>query len=231
MMIAAILLGGASMNAQAQSEDYYDTKDEVAIAIGGGTNSQILNAFSNLFSVVGGALVTSVGTMGQFTGYTSYDDEKYIPAISVEYFHHLNKTISIGAIGGFNGYTSDMYATWQRNTGNGESYTTSKENIGSASKYYITLMPAVKFDWLRKKHFGVYSKLGIGLTYSIEKETQKRDGDGNKVDKKVYDESKFMGNFQVSLLGLEGGSQKVRGFAELGFGEQGIVLAGLRYKF
>ena len=35
----------------------------------------------------------------------------------------------------------------------------------------------------------------------------------------------------VSLLGLEAGSQHVRAFVEAGFGEQGIVLAGLKYRF
>ena len=38
-------------------------------------------------------------------------------------------------------------------------------------------------------------------------------------------------NWQASLLGFEAGSPTIRAFAELGTGEQGIVLAGLRYKF
>lgn len=231
MMIAAALLCGTVNNAQAQSDDFYNTKDEIAISIGSGTNSQIINTFSNLFGLMGEALVTSVGTAGHFTGYTSYDNEKYIPAISVEYFHHLNKTISIGAIAAFNGYSSDMYCTWQRNNGDGTS-SSSKEKIGTAKQYYATLMPAVKFDWVRKKNFGVYTKLAIGLTYNYEKEIQKKDGTGKDIDdKEVHSDTRFMGNFQASLLGLEAGSQKIRGFAELGFGEQGIILAGLRYKF
>ena len=40
-----------------------------------------------------------------------------------------------------------------------------------------------------------------------------------------------MFNFQVSAIGVEVGSPKFRGFAELGYGEQGIALIGLRYKF
>ena len=38
-------------------------------------------------------------------------------------------------------------------------------------------------------------------------------------------------NFQASLIGIEVGNQQVRGFAELGIGEQGIGLAGVRFKF
>jgi hypothetical protein len=36
--------------------------------------------------------------------------------------------------------------------------------------------------------------------------------------------------FQVSALGVEFGG-KFRGFAELGVGDQGILQAGIRYKF
>jgi hypothetical protein len=38
-------------------------------------------------------------------------------------------------------------------------------------------------------------------------------------------------NFQVSALGIEAGTENVRGFAELGIGEQGIALAGVRIRF
>ena len=41
----------------------------------------------------------------------------------------------------------------------------------------------------------------------------------------------LMFNFQVSLIGVEAGNNHVRGFAEFGVGEQGIALAGIRYKF
>ena len=230
MIIAAALLCGTVNNAQAQSEDY--PKDEVAVSIGAGTNSQIYSVFSNLFGVMGEALITSVATVGTHTGHTSYDNEKYIPPISVEYFHHLNKTVSIGAIGCFNGYTSDMFFTWQKNNGDGTGTVKSKENIGVAKKYYATLMPAVKFDWVRTKNFGVYSKLALGLTYMYEKEIQKKDDTGKDIgEKKLHSDIGFMGNFQASLLGIEAGTMKIRGFAELGCGEQGILQAGLRYKF
>lgn len=229
-MFAAILLCGTSMSAQAQ--DYYETKDEVAISIGSGTNSQIFNAFSELFGVMGEALITSVMTGGTYTGTTSYANESEIPAFSAEYFHHVSKVVSVGGIVGFNSFSKDMYFTWQKNNVNGTGITKSKEKVGYARKYYATLMPAVKFDWLRKKNFGVYSKVALGITYIHEKEVQDRDENNNKIgDREVHSESHFMGNFQVSLLGIEAGSQNIRGFVEAGLGEQGILLAGLRYKF
>jgi hypothetical protein len=37
--------------------------------------------------------------------------------------------------------------------------------------------------------------------------------------------------FQGTGIGLEAGSEAIRAFAELGFGEKGTLCAGLRYKF
>ena len=218
-MFAAILFCGTSMSAQAQ--DYNETKNEISVSIGSGTNTQIINAFSEMFSVMGEALITGTMTGGKYVGTTTYGDESYFPPISVEYFRHLNKLVSIGGIAAFNGYSRDMYCNWQDT----ETGRKTEEKIGKGKKYFATVMPAVKFDWLRKKNFGLYSKAAIGLTYMYEKQVQ------NEGDKKVHDDKDFMLNFQASLLGVEAGSEKVRGFAEFGFGEQGILQAGIRYKF
>lgn len=222
-MMAALLFCGISMSAQAQKSEYYNTKDEVAVTVGVGSNSQIINAFSSIFSIMGEALISSMITGGQFVGTTTYENEKDIPALSVEYFHHLSPGVSIGGIAAFNGTSSDMYCKFQRTDGG----TVTNEKVGSSHKYYFSVMPAAKFDWLRKKNFGLYSKVAVGATYYTEK--QKQDVNGEK--KEVHDDNGVRFNFQASLLGVEVGSQKFRGFAEFGVGEQGIALAGLRYKF
>ena len=227
MIIAAIILCGTSMNAQAQDNDYYKTKNEVAVTIGGPSNSQIIDVFSELFGIMGSALVTSMATGGQYTGYITYENEKDIPALSVEYFHHLNKTISIGGFVGFNGTFHDLYCTYQKNSDSGNATIESKEKVGSAKKYFFTVMPSVKFDWLRKKNFGLYSKVALGLTYMHEQEKQ----DNKDGEKELNNKSDIMGNFQASLIGIEAGSEKLRGFVEFGVGEQGILVAGCRYKF
>lgn len=71
---------------------------------------------------------------------------------------------------------------------------------------YFTLMPAAKFDWLRKSHFGMYSKLAIGATLRSEK----YDDESN---------SELHVNWQLSLVGIEAGGPTFRGFVELGTGE------------
>ena len=221
-MFAAILLCGFSVNAQAQSRYEYGTKDEVAVSFGYITNSQIFNAFSELFEVMGSAMITGITTGGQYVGYSTYDDKSYVPAFSVEYFHHLNPWLSIGAIGCLNYYSSDMYCNWQDNNGH-----TTKEKVGNGKKCFATVMPAVKFDWLRQKHIGLYSKIAVGATYMYEKDVQ----DNKRGEKDLYSDSDILINFQATFVGFEAGSEKVRGFAELGVGEQGIFSAGVRMKF
>ena len=71
----------------------------------------------------------------------------------------------------------------------------------------------------------MYSKLAVGATLRNES----FDSD----DPAVQDDSdtEVHVNWQASLLGIEAGSPSLRGFIELGTGEQGIALIGLRYKF
>ena len=89
----------------------------------------------------------------------------------------------------------------------------------------VAMMPAAKFNWLRMKNFGMYSKLAAGLTFASKKEDYSKGNTPNQ------SESKVGFNFQVSAIGFEAGSENIRAFAELGVGEQGIILAGVRAKF
>ena len=183
------------LSLQAQSNGY-DTKHEVAVSYGIDSNSQIIDAFEE----IGGGLFGA-----------RFDNEKYIGPISAEYFYHLKPWLGVGGIFVYGQNKQDVMMDHEKN--------------GESKNSYITLMPAVKFDWLRKKNFGMYSKLAVGATLRSEKY------DSNINSNNSYSDSEVHVNWQASLIGIEGGSPTVRGFAELGMGEQGIILAGVRYKF
>ncbi len=221
IMIAALFVCGFGVNAQAQ--DYYETKHDVAITVGTGTTSQIFNGLSDFSSVMGSMMITGILSGGELIGYTTYDTKMETPTITAEYFYHVNKVVSLGGIVGFNARIDDMYGNIRY--GND---TEKKEKIGEGKRINLTILPAAKFDWLRKKHFGLYSKVAAGITLNIDKQTV--DGGDGKEHEVAKDTETFF-NFQASVLGVEAGSQRVRGFAELGFGEQGIILAGIRCKF
>lgn len=177
-------------------EGYDDTKHEIAISVGVYSNSQWLDVYENMVSAITGV---------------KFDDESFTGPISAEYFYRTKNWLGVGGIFVFGQSKQDVY------------YDNTKD--GEATNAYYTLMPAVKFDWLRKKNIGMYTKLGAGAT--LRHETI----DGHSASTKDYNETAVHFNWQASLLGFELGSPKVRGFLELGFGEQGVALAGVRCKF
>ena len=193
VMIAAAMMAATNVNAQ---NGYDDTKHEVAISLGGASNSQWIDVFEDL------TVAMLSGKLGErnFTG-----------PFSAEYFYHIKNWLGVGGILAYGRSTQDVEESGSK--------------IGDVSNNYITLMPAVKFDWLRKKNFGMYSKFAFGATYRSEKIEYK-----NSVYED-YDENGLHVNWQLSVLGIEAGSPTLRGFVELGTGEQGIGLIGLRYKF
>lgn len=220
MMLAAILSFCGTTAIQAQTK-YYNTRNEIGLTIGGGSNTEFLNFYSDLADILATAAVTTTMTGGKYTGYYDYGKKKRIPAIGIEYFYHLNKVVGLGGIATFNGMHRDMYATWVDN----ETGDTRVDKTGEARRQNISIMPAAKFDWLRRKNIGLYSKLAVGPTFMHESQADDAEGGTN------YSDTDVVINFQLSLIGFEAGSENWRGFAELGFGEQGIALVGVKYKF
>ena len=195
IMVMVAVAMMTAMDVKAQN-GYDETKHEVAVSYGLWSNSEIIDAFENL----GGALVGA-----------KFENEKYFGSISAEYFYHVKNWLGVGGILAYGQCEQDVFLSGDKD--------------GVSKNTYLTLMPAVKFDWLRKKNFGMYSKLAIGATLRNEKYNS--DTSSNK----DYNDSDIHVNWQVSLLGIEAGSPTLRGFLELGTGEQGIGLIGLRYKF
>ncbi|MBR5036625.1 MAG: hypothetical protein IKX69_05510 [Prevotella sp.] len=184
-----------AMNVNAQN-GYDETKHEVAISYGIDSNSQIIDAFEEIGGAIFGAKL---------------ENEKFFGPISVEYFYHVKNWLGVGGILAYGVNTQDVMS--------------GSDKIGESKNSYLTLMPAVKFDWLRKKNFGMYSKLAVGATLRNEKYDSSNNSNND------YSDSEVHMNWQVSLLGIEAGGPTIRGFLEFGTGEQGIALIGLRYKF
>ena len=171
LMIVAAMMATVSINAQDEWQN------EIAIAYGGGSNTDI---------------VSSIG-VGMFSG----KQTSYWGPVSLEYFRHFPSRLGLGVIAAVGG------CKW--------------EDHSDASSMYYTVMPALKYNWLIKNYFGMYSKVAAGVTFAKDSGTSK-------------DESHTEFNWQASLVGMEFGGA-LRGFVEVGFGEQGIILGGLRFKF
>ena len=151
---------------------------------------------SSFTSIIGGAFSSAL---------SSSDQGSLWGPIGVEYYRHVTPVVAFGGVGTIAG------CKW------------GDDNFKST---YITVMPSVKFNWLRRDHWGMYSALSAGVMFINDKVSSSYQG-----EKKV--ESDNVTNFmiQATAIGLEAGGEAFRGFAELGFGEKGVLCAGLRYKF
>lgn len=178
-------------NAMAQDE----FKHEVAVSYGVLSNSQILDVYEEAITA-------------PIHGSTTLKDDKFFGPISAEYFYHLEPWIGVGGILVYGQKKGDLYSD------------ADNKKVGEDKNTYLTVMPAAKFDWLRRANFGLYSKVAVGVTLRHD-----------VTDDIDYDESALHMNWQLTAIGVEVGSKQIRAFAELGTGEQGVLLGGIRYKF
>lgn len=151
---------------------------------------------STYTSIIGGAFSDA---------FSSSDQGGFWGPAGVEYYHHVTPAIALGGIGTVAG------CNW------------GDDNFNST---YISVMPSVKFNWLRRDHWGLYSALSAGVMFVSDKVSSNYHG-----DRKADSDNVTCFMFQVTGIGIEAGGEALRGFAELGFGEKGALCAGLRYKF
>ena len=155
---------------------------------------------SNVFSLVTSAISAAAGDQSSFWG-----------PVGVEYYYNVSPVVGLGAVAAYAGCKA-------------EDEKTHKEDL---TESFITVMPSVKFNWLRKKHFGMYSALSAGAMFA----SVKCNDNAKAADPNAKDETVTVFMFQATALGIEFGGQQFRGFVEAGAGEKGLLCAGLRYKF
>ncbi len=178
-----------------------DLKNEISISYGAGSVSMIGDGIGNSLGN---------GFFDSILGY-KWTNDKQFGSIGVEYFRHLNNPrLAVGGIVTFSRYGEDVEKDNQK--------------IGERTRCYISLMPSVKYYWVNGRNFGFYSKVAAGAMLTTSK-SKNLTANTSSNDSKIF----FTG--QISAIGLEAGSPNFRAFLEGGYGEQGIMLAGVRVKF
>lgn len=185
MVVAAMM---ATVSVQAQDEP----KNEIGVFYGVESVSNVLSAFSSMFSAAAG------------------DKSSFWGPIGVEYYHHISPVVAFGAVAEYAGCKAVDDKTGKKDL----------------NETFITVMPSAKFNWLRKKNFGMYSAVSVGVMFL----SVSCNDDAKAADPDAKDETLASIMFHGTALGIEGGGA-LRGFAELGFGEKGTICAGLRYRF
>lgn len=158
-----------------------------------------IESASNILSIYSSIFSAAAGDQSSWWG-----------PVGVEYYHHISPVVAFGGVA--------VYA--------GCKAIDKKSGKKDLSETYLSLMPSVKFNWLRKKHFGMYSGLSAGLMIA----SVSINDDLKAADPEAKDETLASFMFQATALGIEFGGN-FRGFVEAGLGEKGTLCAGLRYKF
>lgn len=158
-----------------------------------------INSASDILSSITSAFAAAAGDQSSFWG-----------PVGIEYYYHVSPVVAVGGVAAFAGCKAED----------------EKSKTRDLNEKFITVMPSVKFNWLRKKSFGMYSALSAGVMFS----SVSVEGEAKTADPDAKDETVTSFMFQATALGLEFGG-KVRGFVEAGLGEKGLLCAGLRYKF
>ena len=150
--------------------------------------------------------------LGSIFSDTEFDDGTIFGPVSLEFSRHLNNPrLAIGGFISYSKWDSDIL----KKRGN-------HEKVGERKRNYLTVMPSVKWYLVNKNSFGLYTKGAVGATFYNS--TQDDLAGETEKDNSTH----FM--YQLSFIGLEVGKQ-VRGFVEVGIGEQGFLQTGIKYKF
>lgn len=160
------------------------------------------NSFSEIFAE---------SILEGFTGgLHSFKNFKSSGSINLDYYRAISKNLKVGGALVYEQVSRDSYFD--------------KKFNGKTETNYISVMPQIKFLYIAKPAFELYSGLAAGASLRYE--------EYNSTDQgvKSQKESDIFFAFQANLLGIRVG-KKLAGFAELGFGNKGILNAGISYRF
>ena len=211
-----VLMGSLSVGyLSAQKTNYLkDNRQEVAIF--GGVNADIDWGYLNPWDAL-------VGNSSYLPYQSLYCKDKVTSGTwGASYAYRLpfwGDRILIGA--------SFSYLNYHRNYN--ERLTDNK--IGIVSSNHYTLTPSIKYTWLKREWWQMYSGLAIAL--DMEKSANKIDKENDFIPLYKNSDTSFHGNFTCTFVGISVG-KKYFGFGEFnggGAAENIYFLLGAGYRF
>lgn len=208
-----------------------ETKSEISFSIGGQTpNNKGIG--EGIGEALGGALGRAIGTIMTFglvnpnsMNDNTRVDESSSPTFSVQYLYRVSPNLKVGALAAYQHTSAKLLMA--------DSHGSYNEAAKAANDYFI-VMPTVKAMWIEKKNIGLYSKAAAGICIASNRAemskgaTEKTPGE---LTNQIKSDKGTRFAYQISAIGFEVGSKNLRGFAELGYGFQGIGQIGVCYKF
>jgi hypothetical protein len=177
------------------------SRHEISVSYGYVTIPQAVDLIGTVGGEVLGGLFVGIADVFApgVQEYPKIIDNGGTGGISLQYLYSLNRTIKLGG-------TVCYESTWGE-WSNGSGYIV----------HYPAIMATSKFIWFNHEHFGMYSKLSLGMMLIL---------DGKNEDKPIP-----MLAAQASSVCMEFGGKALRGFLETGWGNQGLFNFGVKYSF
>jgi len=201
----------------AQRKDFFkDKRHELRLSIGSVNDDGYYNKY-----YYGGYYGDYYGYGYGFGDYYTAENisgpTKTLGVIGLSYFYHLPDTrFSFGTTASYNAFNTNYY---QRST---------NSKIGYFKEYNLAFTPSVRYAWITKDWFQLYSGVGVSLYLHITR--YKLDA---KKESSSYDlrDTNFLQNIQVTPLGFSVG-QTIFAFGEVNIGGRtGTVVGGVGYRF
>ncbi len=98
--------------------------------------------------------------------------------------------------------------------------------FGKIYRHIFNIMPEATIYWFKKRHVAMYSQLAAGIRLNVEKEINESP---YASETNTLAEHHF--TCHVSAVGVEFGGRSWRGFAQIGYGAQGITQLGVKHNF
>lgn len=111
--------------------------------------------------------------------------------------------------------------------GNGDTRTIwdIRNESGKIYRHTFNIMPEVTVYWFKKRHVALYSQVAAGIRFNVEKETDDfTDNAETSLTEKHF-------TCHISAVGAEFGGPAWRGYAQFGYGAQGISQFGVKHIF
>ncbi len=189
----------------------------VAVGI---ANAQKKSEFSVSYGVATSRSVnSSLGDAFDFH-WLKTDNASYTGAVNMEYMYRLNSHWAVGVDFGYEHAQCDAMDE------------TDADNIAKYKDDYFTVMLGGKYYWINGAKFRIYSKAAVGVSFVREKMTGIVDYTSSVMpdEQELFSDNATGFAYQVSPVALEIGKDFC-GFLELGYGNQGVVQAGIRVRF
>lgn len=156
----------------------------------------------------------SAGWIPSLIGYVDYDlnynllehkGATYVSgAWTLSYSCRIKKWFEVGGALSYYGYYTSTFSNFDNS------------KLYGYNLHYISVMPTFRFSWLNRPFVRLYSTIGLGVMVEAERW--------------LHRSTNLYLSAQFTPVGIAVG-KSLFGFAELGFGTQGMALVGIGYRF